>query len=128
MEYLPYLYHILLLILSLMHRVHGAAVPGPQTGLDITDLDGAVQGYCKLGIAPSTRKTYESAVRQFGSFYSKYSITNPFPVDEAILCYFVGFLAKDVLVTQSIKSYLAAIRHTQIEAGLLEPKSLSSHL
>ena len=32
----------------------------------------------------------------------------------------------DGLVPQSIKSYLAAIRHTQIEAGLPEPKSLSS--
>ena len=32
----------------------------------------------------------------------------------------------DGLAPQSIKSYLAAIRHTQIEAGLPEPKSLSS--
>ena len=32
----------------------------------------------------------------------------------------------DGLAPQSIKSYLASIRHTQIEAGLLEPKSLSS--
>ena len=70
---------------------------GPQTGLDITSLDGTVQGYCRFGIEPSTRKTYESAVRQFGSFCSKYSIINPFPVDESILCYFVAFLAKDGL-------------------------------
>ena len=89
-------------------------------------MDGAVQGYCRLGIAPSTRKTYESAFRRFGSFCSKYSIINPFPVDESILCYFVAFLAKDGLAPQSIKSYLAAIHHTQIEAGLPEPKSLSS--
>ena len=51
---------------------------------------------------------------------------NPFPVDEFNLCYFVAFLAMDGLAPQSIKSYLAAIRHTQIEAGLPEPKSLSS--
>ena len=89
-------------------------------------LDGSLQGYCRLGIALSTRKTYESAVRQFGSFCSKYSIMNPFPVDESILSYFVAFLAMEGLVPQSIKSSLAAICHTQIEAGLLEPKSLSS--
>ena len=100
--------------------------PESQTGLDVTVLDGAVKGYCRLKIAPSTRKTYESAVRRFGSFCSKYSIMNPFPVDKSILCYFVAFLAIDGLAPQSIKSYLVAIRHTQIEAGLPEPKSLSS--
>ena len=30
--------------------------------------------------------------RRFGSFYLKYSIMNPFSVDESILCYFVAFL------------------------------------
>ena len=115
-----------------MHKTHftssdGPRSPsGPQTGLDITSLDGAVQGYCRLGIAPSTRKTYKSAARRFGSFCSKYSIINPFPVDEPILCYFVAFLTKDGLAPQSIKSYLAAKRHIQIETGLLESKSLSS--
>ena len=89
-------------------------------------MDGALQGYCRLRIALSTRKTYESAVRRFGSFCSKYSIMNPFPVDESILCYFVAFFTMDGLASQSIKSYLAAICHTQIEAGLPEPKSLSS--
>ena len=47
-----------------------------------------LQGYCRLGIAPSTRRMYESAVRWFSSFCLKCYIVNPFPVDESILFYF----------------------------------------
>ena len=55
-----------------------------------------------------------------------YSITIPFPVSEAILCYYATYLAGQQLSPQTIKTYLAGIRHTQILLGLPEPREFSS--
>ena len=80
--------------------------------LDISGLDPAVQYFCAKGLADSTHKVYQSALRRFTSFCSLYSITTPFLVSEAILCYYAA--------------YLAGIRHTQILLGLPEPREFSS--
>ncbi len=98
----------------------------PKPGLDITDLDEAVQFYCDQGIADSTRKTYKSALQRFTDFCDLYSIMTPFPVSESILCYYASYLAAQKLSPQTIKTYLAGIRHTQITLGLPEPKEYSS--
>ncbi len=96
------------------------------SGLDITDLDEAVQFYCDQGIADSTRKTYKSALQRFSNFCDLYSITTPFPVSESMLCYYASYLAAQKLSPQTIKTYLASIRHTQITLGLPKPKEYSS--
>ena len=57
-----------------------------------------------------------------------YSITIPFPVSEAILCYYATYLAGQNLSPQTIKTYLAGIRPTQILLGLPEPREFSSLL
>ena len=101
-----------------------AAAPRPQ--LDIPELDPAVQFFCEKGIADSTHKTYKSALRRFGAFCSLYDILSPFPVSEALLCYFAAAMAKEGLTPQTIKTYLAAIRHMQITLGLPEPREFSS--
>ena len=51
---------------------------------------------------------------------------SPFPFSEAILCYFASYLACQHLSPQTIKTYLAGIRHTQITLGLPEPRQFSS--
>ena len=95
----------------------------PTTGLDLSQLDGTVQFFCAKGIAPSTHHTYQSALRKF---CSQYNIVSPFPVSEAILCYYASYLASQKLSPQTIKAYLSGIRHMQITLGLPELKEFSS--
>ena len=94
--------------------------------MDIASLDASVQFFCEHGIAPSTQKTYKSALRRFSEFCSRYTILSLFPVSEAILCYFTSYLASNNLSPQTIKTYLAGIRHMQITLGLPEPRAFSS--
>lgn len=89
-------------------------------------MDSTVQFFCGKGIAESTQKTYQSALRRFGAFCSQFAVLTPFPVSESLLCYFASFLAKDRLSPKTIKIYLAGIRHMQITLGLPEPKEFSS--
>ena len=102
-----------------------AVVTGPSNGLDIRDLDPTVQYFCEQGIATTTRKTYQSAIRRFSEFCSLYNVLTPFPVSEAHLCNYASFLAIQKLSPQTIKVYLAAIRHMQITMGLPEPREFS---
>ena len=94
--------------------------------MDLSQLDGTVQFYCTKGLAVSTHKTYQSALRKFANFCTSYSIISPFPVSESILCYFAAHLASQGLSPSTIKTYLAGIRHMQITLGLPEPKEFSS--
>lgn len=48
-----------------------------------------------------------------------------FPVSEILLCYFASYLTTH-LSPQTIKTYLAGIRHTQIRLGLPESREFSS--
>ena len=89
-------------------------------------MDSTVHFFCTKGIADSTHKTYQSALRRFGTFCSLYSILSPFPVSEALLCYYASFLANQQLTPQTIKTYLSAIRYMQVVLGLPEPREFSS--
>ena len=97
-----------------------------KSQLDISLLDSAVQFFCKKGVAESTHKTYQSALRRFGAFCSLYGILSPFPVSEALLCYFATAMACEHLAPQTIKTYLSAIRYMQVTLGLPEPREFSS--
>ena len=101
---------------------------GPRNGLVIPSLDPLVQEYCSLGITPSTKKSYKSAYNQFCHFCSQFQIISPFPVSEALLCYFAAFLAQRALALASIKLYLASVRHMQVSMGYPEPRAASSLL
>ena len=98
----------------------------PTGGLDLSHLEGSVQQYFQQGLAPSTRKAYQSATRRFHNFCTKYNVWNPFPVSESLLCSFVAFLADDGLAPQTCKSYLAAVRNMQLSLGLPDPRDQSS--
>ena len=92
----------------------------------LANLDRAVQKYCTLGIAPSTRRTYRAASGRFHRFCVDFNVSSPFPVVESTLCYFAAFLAQEGLAPSSIKVYLAAVRHMQVLMGLPEPRASSS--
>ena len=92
---------------------------------DICSLDSAVQFFRRQVIADSTHKIYQSALKCFRHFCSQYDIVSPFPVSEAILCYFAMAMANNNLVSQTVKTYLSAIRFMQVSLGLPEPRDFS---
>ena len=81
-------------------------------GLDIAALDRAVDYYFLNGLAPATRRSYESGKRRFLSFCEKVQ-AKPLPVSEKLLGQFISH--------STIKCYLATVRHLQIAAGLGDP-------
>ena len=94
--------------------------------LDVSTLDEGVRFYFQRGLANSTHRTYRAGVNRYISFCAAYHIADPFPVDEAMLCYFVVMLARDGLAPATIKTYLAVVRHTQIERGFPDMREASS--
>ena len=96
---------------------HAAA---QSAGLDLAQLEADVQSYFEHGLTPSTRRTYALAKRRYATFCQSASLAS-LPLSEGTLCKYVAYLAKQDLKHQSIKCYLSALRHLQIEAGLGDP-------
>ena len=94
--------------------------------MDLSNLAPSVQRYFQAGLAPATHKTYHAAMKRFHNFCIKYSIANPFPVSEKILYSFATYLADDNLAPQTGKTYLSAVRNTQLSLGLPDPREASS--
>ena len=65
-------------------------------------------------------------MKKFWSFCDHYNIADPFPVTEHLLCAFSAYMADGGLTAQTIKSYLAAVRNTQLSLGLPDPREQSS--
>ena len=65
-------------------------------------------------------------MRRFTGFCDHYHVDVPFPVTEHMLCAFAAYLADNNLAPQTIKSYLAAVRNTQLSLGLPDPREGSS--
>ena len=84
----------------------------------------AVQRYFQDGLAPSMRRTY-TVMRKFSIFCECYHITDPFPVSEFLL-YAFAYMADSGLTLQTVKSYLSAIRNTQLSLGLTDHREQSS--
>ncbi len=62
----------------------------------------------------------------FARFCATYTVGDPFPVQELLLCYFASYLAQLGLAPQTIKCYLAGVRGAQISMGLPDPREQSS--
>lgn len=52
-----------------------------------------------------------------------YSISNPLPVSQSVLCLFISHLANLGLAYSTIKTYLSAVRYLHILNGLPEPRA-----
>ena len=98
----------------------------PPSQLDLSLLATSVQYYFHNGLAPSTRKAYQAAMKHFHGFCLQYNVSNPFPVSEHLLCCFTAFLADQGLAPQTAKCYLSAVRDMQIVLGLPDPREQSS--
>ncbi len=94
--------------------------------LDLSSLASSVQHYFQEGLAQSTQKSYDTALRRFHAFCTKFNISAPFPVTEHLLCCFASFLEDQGLAPQTGKVYLSAIRSMKILLGLPDPRDQSS--
>ena len=63
---------------------------------------------------------YTSATRRYYTFCRTYQLST-FPLSEQTLCRFVTFLTLSGLSSQSIRSYLSALRYAQIRRGGSDP-------
>ena len=88
--------------------------------MDISILVPAVQELFEAGITNSTHRVYKSGDKRYNEFCSNFRLT-PYPVTETKLWYFVAYLFKGGLSAGTVKSYLAAVRHSQIARGLGNP-------
>ncbi len=94
---------------------------GAATRLDLSILVPLVQELFSTGIAPSTRRSYQSGTNRYLCFCKDYGIT-PFPTSEQPLSFFMNVLYQDGLSGSPVKGYLAAIRHSQIVLGMGDPR------
>ena len=104
----------------------GGTPAGPPGRLDLTALAPSIQHYFDQGLAQSTLKTYNAAMKRFHAFCVKFKLLSPFPVSEYLLCGFAAFLADQGLAPQTAKCYLAAVRNMQLSLGLPDPRDHSS--
>ena len=88
--------------------------------MDLQELDESVEFYFWNALAPSTRKTYQSAKTRYLKFCTKGGFP-PLPLSEHQLCQYASYLTNDSVSHSSIKSYLSAIRHLQIAQGMADP-------
>ena len=76
--------------------------------------------YFYYALAPSTHRSYNSAKKRYTDFRSQAHL-EPLPAQEHQLCLYVSHLARSGLRHQTIKCYLSAIRHLQIQHGKGDP-------
>jgi len=88
--------------------------------LDVRGLGELVQHHLNLALAPSTKRTYTAAERKYLTFCLDFSFA-PLPLCEDVLCHYAASLAKQSLKHQTIKTYLSALRYTQVMAGFGDP-------
>ena len=94
---------------------------GPAAQLAVPSLGPVVQELFAAGLAASTRGSYPMRERRYIIFCQTSNLV-PFPVTEPTLIAFVASLYTQRLVTGTVKSYLAAVRHAQIAIGLGDPQ------
>ncbi len=93
--------------------------------LDIAGLERTICNLYGQGLAQSTAKAYTSGKKRFMGFCIAAGL-DPLPLTEHTVCLFVAHLAEAGLQPGSVKSYLAAICHMQISAGLPDPSLMST--
>ena len=82
-------------------------------------LDRPFVQYQSLGVAPSTRRTYQAGVHSYLLFCDKFTIP-PFPASPLTLRYFCSYTASHVS-HKTIKVYLSGIRLEHLERGHHDP-------
>ena len=79
-----------------------------------------VQDLLSSGLASYTQQVYRCGSRLFQQFCSLHNL-RPYPAGESTLTSFVAWLYQTGVTAGTIKSYLSAVRYTQISLGLGDP-------
>ena len=82
-------------------------------------LEGLLSHYQRLGVAISTRWTYQAEIKALHQFCAQYTIL-PFPASSLTLRYFCCYMARQVSY-KIIKVYLAGIHFEHLERGFEDP-------
>ena len=109
-------------------RSSAVSSPQPDSGtntgsaaqLDLTHLEAVVRSLFSAGLAPSTLKAYRTGANSYIKFCQQTALT-PFPAQEHTLSLYVSYLFTKDLTSQTVKSYLAAIRYMHITLDLRDP-------
>ena len=94
------------------HSSHHPCTADPALSVQLAHLQ-------TLGVAPSTRRTYQAGITQFQRFCSNYNL-HPLPASALTLRYFAAHLSTSVKHS-TIKLYLSALRLFHIECGYPDP-------
>ena len=84
----------------------------------VRDVEDSVFEYLQRGLAEYTRKSYQSGIKHFLAFCTKYNLIAT-PVSESTRLLFMASLGKEGLSYKTIKLYLSAVRHLHVSYGLL---------
>ena len=84
-------------------------------------MESAVRKLFSSGLAKSTNQVYQSGSNRYLKFCSS-ALLEPFPVSEQKLAFFVAKLYLEGLSSTTVKTYLCAVRYTQIAIGLGDPQ------
>ena len=98
----------------------GRATGHQPSGLDCSKLQKLVRELFTAGLAQSTQRSYKSGERRYLQFCSATN-RSPYPVSERGLSTFIAQLYQQGLSPSTMKSYLVAVRHTQIAMGFGDP-------
>ena len=104
--------------------VHSPA-PGSSHGLDLSTLASVVQWYFQAGLASSFQRAYDSGLKRFNAFCTKYNMWETFPITEHRLCCFAAYLSSDGLAPTTVRSYLSVVHSMQISLAFPDPKDQS---
>lgn len=93
---------------------------GGTAGLDLQQVEAALEQFYTHGLAASTQKSYSTGQKRFLAFCRKFKF-EPFPPSERTLLLFIAHLGSEGLAMATIKSYLSAIRNLLINNGIASP-------
>ncbi len=94
---------------------------GEAARLDFSNLGPAIRELFNAGLAQATLRSYKSGCDKYVRVCKEVGV-NPFPATEESASLFVAALYRKGLAGGSVKSYLAAVRFSQIALGLGDPK------
>ena len=96
----------------------GLPVTG-QTGMAVTRLESIGEGLIRDSLTVSSHRAYQAAQKAFLQFCSALQLP-ALPTSEQVLLLFIADLSQRVC-HGTVRSYLSAIRHMHLSAGLPDP-------
>ena len=88
-----------------------------ETGRALSRLEGHVNHYLQMSVAPSTARAYKAAQSRYVAFCAQFSLP-PLPASEQTLRLVAAELTQDLAHS---RSYLSGVRNLHILSGMADP-------